>query len=65
LDSQLEMMCDGSDYVVGSVLGKKKNKQFHVIHYASNVFNEAKINYAIIEKELLAIVFRLEKLRTY
>lgn len=39
-----ELMCDTSDYAVGGVLGKRKNKKFHSIHYASKVFNEAQVN---------------------
>ena len=58
-------MCDASDYAVGAVLGQRKNKIFHVIHYAIKVLNEAQINYAITEKELLAIVYALEKFRSY
>ena len=58
-------MCDASDYVVGAVLGQRKNKIFHAIHYASKVLNEAQINYATTEKELLAIVYALEKFHSY
>jgi len=60
-----ELMCDASDYVIGAVLGQRKSKFFHAIHYASKVLNEAQINYATIEKELLAIVYALEKFRAY
>jgi len=35
-----EVMCDASDYAVGAVLGQRKNKIFHSIHYASKVLNE-------------------------
>nr|KYP67504.1 hypothetical protein KK1_023847 [Cajanus cajan]KYP72401.1 hypothetical protein KK1_004989 [Cajanus cajan] len=49
-------MCDASDYAVGVVLGQRKNKIFHVIHYASKVLNETQMNYATTEKELLACV---------
>ena len=49
-----EIMFYASDYAVEVVLGQRKNKFFHVIHYASKVLNEAQINYAITEKELLA-----------
>ena len=58
-------MCDASDYVVGAILGQRKNKVFHVIHYASKVLNEAQINYATTKKELLAVVYALEKYRSY
>jgi hypothetical protein len=30
-----EIMCDASDYAVGSVLGQTKNKKHHAIAYAS------------------------------
>ena len=54
-----ELMCDARDYVVGVVLDQRNNKIFHAIHYASKVLNEAQINYATTEKELLAIVYAL------
>ena len=38
---------------------------FHTIYYASKVLNDAQINYAMTEKELLAIVFALEKFQSY
>ena len=60
-----ELMCDASDYAVGAVLGQRKNKIFHAIHYASKVLNDAQMNYATTEKELLAIVFALEKFCSY
>ena len=60
-----ELMCDASDYAVGAVLGQRKDKIFHAIHYASKVLNENQINYATTEKELLAIVYALEKFRLY
>jgi len=63
--SNFELMCDASDYVVGAVLGQRKDKIFHVIHYVSKVLNEAQINYATTEKELLAILYALEKFRSY
>nr|KYP71708.1 Retrovirus-related Pol polyprotein from transposon 17.6 [Cajanus cajan] len=58
-------MCDASDYVIGAALGQRKDKIFHVIHYASKVLNENQINYATTEKELLAIVYALEKFCSY
>ncbi|CAL0324442.1 unnamed protein product [Lupinus luteus] len=60
-----ELMCDASDYAVGAVLGQRKSKVFHAIHYASKVLNDAQINYTTTEKELLAIVYALEKFRSY
>ncbi|RVW82329.1 Retrovirus-related Pol polyprotein from transposon 17.6 [Vitis vinifera] len=37
----------------------------YVIYYASKTLNEARMNYTTIEKELLAVVFALDKFRAY
>ncbi|XP_019157162.1 PREDICTED: uncharacterized protein LOC109153743 [Ipomoea nil] len=60
-----EIMCDASDYAVGAVLGQRINKMPYVIHYASRTLDSAQANYTTTEKELLAIVFALEKFRSY
>ena len=60
-----ELMCDASDYAIGAVLGQKREKIFQVIYYASRTLNDAQLNYATIEKELLAIVFAFDKFRPY
>ncbi|CAN6579036.1 unnamed protein product [Malus baccata var. baccata] len=60
-----ELMCDASDYIVGAVLGQRRDKLPHVIYYASRTLNDAQLNYATTEKELLAVVFALEKFRSY
>ena len=36
-----------------------------MIYYASKILNEAQINYTTTEKELLAIVFTLDEIRSY
>ena len=60
-----ELMCDASDYAIGVVLGQKKERIFQVIYYASRTLNDAQLNYATTEKELLAIVFAFDKFRPY
>ncbi|CAN6700779.1 unnamed protein product [Malus baccata var. baccata] len=60
-----ELMCDASDYAIGAVLGQRKNKLPHVIYYASRTLNDAQLNYSTTEKELLAVVFALDKFRSY
>ncbi|CAN6726820.1 unnamed protein product [Malus baccata var. baccata] len=60
-----ELMCDASNYTVGVVLGQRRKKLPHVIYYASRTLNDAQLNYATTEKELLAVVFALEKFRSY
>ena len=62
---EFELMCDASDYAIGAVLSLRKGKVFHAIYYASKVLNDAQVNYATTEKEMLAIVYALEKFRSY
>ena len=58
-------MCDASDYAVGAVLGQRKDKQAYAIYYISHTLDEAQINYATTEKELLAVVYSMDKFRSY
>jgi hypothetical protein len=60
-----ELMCDASDFAVGAVLGQKVGNDNHVIHYASKTLSDAALNYTTTEKEFLAVVFALEKFRSY
>jgi len=64
-DLPFEIMTDASDFAVGAVLGQQKDKKLHVIYYASRMIDEAQCRYATTEKELLAIVYALEKFRSY
>ncbi|CAN6552294.1 unnamed protein product [Malus baccata var. baccata] len=48
-----------------AVLGQRKDKRPHVIYYASRTLNDAQLNYSTTEKELLAVVFALDKFRSY
>ena len=67
LDQSLpfEIMCDASNFVVGVVLGQRLGKLLHIIYYASKTLMDAQDNYTTIEKELLAVVFALDKFRLY
>lgn len=47
-----EVMCDASDYAIGFVLGKRHNKVFRTIYYASRTLIEAQFNNTTTEKEL-------------
>ena len=58
-------MCDANDYVAGAVLGQTKDKKHHAIAYASKTLTGAQLNYATIEKELLAVIFAIDKFRSY
>ena len=60
-----EIMCDASDYAIGAVLGQREDKQAFVIYYPSKTLDSAQANYITTEKEFLAVVFALEKFRSY
>jgi hypothetical protein len=60
-----EIMCDASDYAMGAVLGQTKDRKHHAIAYASKTLSRPQLNYATTEKELLAIVFAVDKFRSY
>ncbi|RDX86271.1 Retrovirus-related Pol polyprotein from transposon 17.6, partial [Mucuna pruriens] len=56
-----ELVCDASNSMLGAVLSQRAGKQSHVIAYASRTMDSAQFNYTTTEKELLAIVFALDK----
>ena len=60
-DLPFELMCDVSDYAIGAVLGQKRERKFQVIYYVSWTLNDAQLNYATDENELLEIVFPFDK----
>ena len=60
-----QVMYDASDFAIGVVLGKREDGKPYVIYYASKTLNEAQRNYTTTEKELLVIVFALDKFRAY
>ena len=60
-----EVMCDASDLAVGAVLELRAEGKPYVVYYASKTLNEAQRNYTTTEKELLAVVYALDKCRAY
>ncbi|GKA28269.1 reverse transcriptase domain-containing protein [Tanacetum coccineum] len=48
-----------------SVLGKRKDKYFRPIHYASKTLSDAQTYYTTTEKELLDVMFAFEKFWSY
>jgi hypothetical protein len=58
-------MCDTNDYAVGAVLGQSKDKKQYALSYASKTLTGPQLNYSTMEKELLAVVFAIEKFRSY
>nr|GEU37110.1 reverse transcriptase domain-containing protein [Tanacetum cinerariifolium] len=64
-DLPFELMCDASDFAIVAVLGKRHERHFKPIHYASKTMNDAESNYTTTEKEMLAVVYAFEKFRSY
>ncbi|RDY07566.1 Retrovirus-related Pol polyprotein from transposon 17.6, partial [Mucuna pruriens] len=66
-DLPFELMCDASNSALGAVLGQRAGvgQPVHVVAYASRTMDSAQQNYTTTEKELLAIVFALDKFRSY
>ncbi|XP_076929188.1 uncharacterized protein LOC143593442 [Bidens hawaiensis] len=60
-----EIMCDASDTTIGAVLGQRFDKKPVGIYYASKMLSEAQLNYTTTEKELLAVVYALDKFWSY
>ena len=58
-------LCDAYDFLVGTVLGQRIDKKPTAICYASKPLADDQLNYTTTEKELLAVVFALEKFRPY
>ena len=58
-------MCDSSDFAIGAVLGQREDGKPYMIYYASKTLNEAQRKYTTTKKELLAVVFALDKFRVY
>nr|GFB88425.1 reverse transcriptase domain-containing protein [Tanacetum cinerariifolium] len=64
-DMPFELMCDTSDFAIGTVLGQRQDKHFRPIHYASKTMTEAESKYTTTEKEMLGVVYAFEKFRSY
>lgn len=60
-----EIMCEASDFIIGAFLGQCINKVFYTIYYASKTLNESHLNYNITEKELLVVVYAVDKFISY
>ena len=64
-DLPIEIMCDTSYYAVGAVLGQRIDKKPTAIWYVSKTLAKAQMNYMTMKKELLVVVYILEKFRPY
>ena len=64
-DLPFEIMYNASYYAVGAVIGQRLDQKPTTICYASKTLVEAQINRTTTEKELLAVMYALEKFRQY
>ena len=58
-------MCDASEFSIRAVLGQRENGKPYVVYYARKTLNVAQRNYTTTEKELLEVVYALDKFRAY
>ena len=56
---------DASDIAIGAVLGQEEDKKPYVIYYISKSVTPTKLNYIVTEKELLAVIYAINKFRHY
>ncbi len=59
------IQCDASDTGLGGVLTQELDGGERVIAYCSRTLSRAERNYTVTERELLALLFSLEKFRMY
>jgi len=61
LDKEIRVEADASDFAIGEVLSMKyEDERWRPVAYISKLLNEAKRNYEIYDKEMLAIIWCLE-----
>ena len=64
LDKKMRMEVDTSDYAIGGVLSMEcKDRLWRPVAFLSKSLNETERNYEIYDKEMLAIIQRLENWR--
>jgi len=66
LDKEMRVEADASDFAMGGVLSMKcRDERWRPVVYISKSLNEAKRNYEIHDKEMLAIILCLEAWRHF
>jgi hypothetical protein len=60
-----DLLCEANHESVGVTLCQQDGDELNIIHHASRTLDDAQINYPLIEKEFLAVVFACEKFRSY
>ena len=60
-----KVICDASDPSIEAVLTQREHGKPYVVYYESKTLNEAQRNYTTTEKELLEVVYALDKFCAY
>ena len=58
-DNSFWVESDASDFVVGAILSQKQEGKWRLVAYFSQSILQAECNYAIYDKEMLAIMLAL------
>ena len=58
-----EVMCDASDFSIREIIGQREEGNPYVVDYARKTLNKVQRSYTTIEKELLVVVYALDKFR--
>jgi transposase InsO family protein len=64
-EKPFNLTCDSSNYAMGAILSQGPIGSDLPVAYASRTLNEHEINYSVIEKELLSIVWSTKFFRPY
>eukprot|EP00253_Pinus_taeda_P024635 PITA_24635 len=56
---------DASDTAIGAILGQEENSLPYAIYFISKNMTPAELNYTVIEKEFLAVIYAINKFRHY
>ena len=59
LDTRI--ICDASDYAIGSVLEQMHSTGWHPVEYISKSLSAAERNYSATDREFVAVRYSLEK----
>lgn len=64
-DQPFKVCCDASSYAIGAALLQGNDKDERPIEFASRLLTSAEVNYSATDREALAVVWALDKFRSY